>query len=155
MILASKWVRVLLPTNSFWVLHSKLLLSSVHPQMLSFFSTFWNLSAVSLLFLSFCFIPHSLKIVCSFFIALPPLNIILQIVCSFWLPLNQCCLVLDFERNLQSWLYLFLCFFMELLIWYWDQIFGFLRPLVLIISQKILELVQAKTTLSSISTTHN
>jgi hypothetical protein len=108
-----------------------------------------------LLFLSFCFIPHSLKIVCSFFIALPPLNIILQIVCSFWLPLNQCCLVLDFERNLQSWLYLFLCFFMELLIWYWDQIFGFLRPLVLIISQKILELVQAKTTLSSISTTHN
>jgi hypothetical protein len=89
-----------------------------------------------LLFLSFCFIPHSLKIVCNFFIALPPLYIILQIVCSFWLRLNQCCLVLDFGRNHQSWLYLFLCFLMELLIWFWDQFFGFLRPLVLIISQK-------------------
>jgi hypothetical protein len=107
-----------------------------------------------LLFLSFCFIPHSLKIVCSFFIALPPLYIILQIVCSFWLPLNQCCLVLDFERNLQAWLYLFLCL-MELLIWFWAQFFGFLRPLVLIISQKNLELVPAKTMLWSISTTHN
>lgn len=155
MILASKWVQVLLPTNSFWVLHSKLLLSSVHPWMLRFFSTLWNLSAVSLLFLSFCFIPHSLKIVCSFFIALPPLYIILHIVFGFWLPLSQCSLVIDFERNLQSWLYLFLCFLMELLIWFWDQFFGFLRPLVLIISQKNLELVLAKTMLRSISTTHN
>lgn len=152
MILVSKWVWVLLPTNSFWVLHSKLLLNSVHPWMLSFFSTLWNLSAVSLLFLSLCFIPHSLKIVCSFFIALPPLYVILQIVCSFW-----------FSQPVLSgsWLWKEPSILVISISLFFDGTFDLVLRSILRIFKTFrfdyfnLELVLAKTMLRSISTTHN